>query len=69
MTGRAFAELLLRTKKVLVIPGEWFGPSREAYVRLSYAADDGRLREGLTRLADLVQQIRGDAPPSGRRVA
>jgi aspartate/methionine/tyrosine aminotransferase len=69
LTGRAFAELLLRAKKVLVAPGELFGPSGEGYVRLSYAADDGRLREGLTRLADLVRQLQGDAPPAARRAA
>jgi aspartate/methionine/tyrosine aminotransferase len=56
LSGRAFAERLLRTKKVLVTPGDHFGPSGPGHIRLSYAADDGRLREGLTRLADLLRE-------------
>src|SRR5262249_18411680 len=43
--GRAFAEQLLGTKRVLVSPGDLFGPSGSGYVRLSYATEDGRLRE------------------------
>ena len=53
-SGRAFAEALLREKKVQVTPGDLFGPSGAGYVRLSYAADDGRVHEGLERLAEFV---------------
>lgn len=53
--GKAFAEELLRQKKVLVTPGEHFGPSGSGFVRLSYATEDGRLREGLGRLAEFVR--------------
>ncbi|MCI0464286.1 MAG: pyridoxal phosphate-dependent aminotransferase [Gemmataceae bacterium] len=67
LTGRAFAEQFGRAKKVLVTPGEMFGPSGEGYVRLSYATDDGRLREGLTRLADFVRQFQG--APAAQRAA
>ena len=56
LSGRAFAERLLRSKKVRVTPGEYFGPSGSKHIRLSYAADDGRLREGLARLADFMRE-------------
>jgi aspartate/methionine/tyrosine aminotransferase len=56
--GRGFAEQLLHAKRVLVSPGAAFGPSGSGHVRLSYATEDGRLREGLSRLADFVQQRR-----------
>jgi aspartate/methionine/tyrosine aminotransferase len=56
VSGREFAEKLLRAKKVLVTPGEPFGPSGQGHVRLSYAAEDGRLREGLSRLAEFLRQ-------------
>jgi aspartate/methionine/tyrosine aminotransferase len=69
MTGRQFAERLLRAKKVLVSPGELFGPSGTRHVRLSYAADDGRLREGLTRLADFVRTLQDVAPTPTREPA
>jgi aspartate/methionine/tyrosine aminotransferase len=45
---------------VLVTPGKPFGPCGTGYVRISYAVEDGRLREGLMRLAEF---LRGrDAP-------
>ena len=58
--GRTFANRLAREKKVLLTPGKPFGPSGVGCVRLSYAVEDGRLREGLMRLAEF---LRGrDAP-------
>jgi aspartate/methionine/tyrosine aminotransferase len=69
LDGRAFAEQLLRAKNVLVSPGCHFGPSGSGHVRLSYAAEDGRLREGLSRLADFVQGLRAPAGSKTRRAA
>ena len=56
-TGRQFAEELLNQKRVLLTPGEPFGPSGKQYVRLSFAAEDGRLREGLARIADFLRSL------------
>lgn len=60
LTGRAFAERLLKEQRVLVGPGCAFGSGGESFVRISFAAEDGRLREGLSRMASLVRSIRGD---------
>ena len=72
LTGRAFAEQLLAAKKVLVAPGGAFGPSGPGYVRLSYAAEDGRLREGLGRLAEFLRERQWGATnrtkPAARKV-
>lgn len=57
LDGRSFAERLLRERKVLVTPGEFFGPGGSGYIRLSYAAEDGRLREGLSRIGELVRDM------------
>jgi aspartate/methionine/tyrosine aminotransferase len=65
-SGRSFAEALLREKKVLVTPGDLFGPSGAGYVRLSYAADDGRVHEGLDRLAEFIEGAQGPALPLRR---
>lgn len=54
MTGRQVAERLLATHGVRILPGDIFGPSGRAYVRLSYAGEDGRLQEGLARLSAFV---------------
>jgi aspartate/methionine/tyrosine aminotransferase len=55
LSGRACTERLRRDHKVLVWPGEFFGPSGTDFIRLSFAGEDGRLREGLARVAELVR--------------
>jgi aspartate/methionine/tyrosine aminotransferase len=67
--GRAFADDLLRGRNVLLTPGDLFGPSGAGYVRLSYAAEDGRLREGLSRLAEFVAGLHGPPVAAARRAA
>jgi len=52
--GHAFSEQLLGEKKVVVTPGEPFGPSGSGFVRVSVCGDEGRLLEGLTRLAEML---------------
>ncbi len=62
--GRTFAERLLKEEQVLVGPGVAFGPSGHDYIRVSFATDDGRLREGLARMAAFVQRLRNPSPPT-----
>ncbi len=57
--GRSFAERFFRDFNVLVGPGHVYGPGGSGHIRVSFAADDGRLREGLARLARFVNDIRG----------
>lgn len=59
ISGRRFAEGLLRDFKVRVTPGDLFGPSGAGYVRISCAVEDGRLQEGLNRLADYLHALSG----------
>ena len=58
-SGRAFAEQLLKDHRVVVGPGDVFGPSGTSFVRISFAAEDGRLREGLSRLAMFMAGLSG----------
>jgi aspartate/methionine/tyrosine aminotransferase len=69
LTGREFAERLLRTKKVVVWPGDYFGPSGTDYVRISYLEEDGRLRRGLSLLGDFIGELRSDGKPKASRAA
>src|SRR5262249_18566602 len=59
LSGRTFAEELRQAKRVLVTPGSVYGPSGAGFVRLSYATEDGRLREGLSRIAEFVRELNG----------
>jgi aspartate/methionine/tyrosine aminotransferase len=58
LTRPAFYDRFHGDKNVLVSPGEAFGPSGEDHIRLSYATEDGRLREGLSRLGEFVRGLR-----------
>lgn len=62
LDGRTFADQLLKEQRVLVRPGYTFGPSGAGHVRISFAADEGRLREGLARLAAFVNRLRNPEP-------
>ena len=50
-----FADQLLETKKVAVVPGEGFGAP--GYMRLSYATSDAVITEGLERLSDFCKKL------------
>jgi len=67
-TGRAFTERLLEDKRVQLTPGDLFGPSGLGYVRLSFAGNEGRLREGLSRLAEFLHEI-GPLPQHEKKAA
>ena len=58
LDGRVFAERLFREERVQVGPGIAFGPSGTGHVRVGFACDDGRLREGLTRMAAFIDRVR-----------
>jgi len=62
LTGAQFAEQLLRLKKVQVWPGHHCGPSGSRHMRISFAAEDGRLRQGLARLGEFVRQLQAAGP-------
>jgi aspartate/methionine/tyrosine aminotransferase len=68
LTGRQFADRLLAEQKVVVGPGDLFGPSGTDYVRVSVAADDGRVREGLARTAAFAATVTGKSTVTAARV-
>ena len=40
-----------------VVPGSGFGEAGEGYVRMTYAADEERISEGVKRMAAYVEKI------------
>jgi aspartate/methionine/tyrosine aminotransferase len=53
-----FAKYLVKQHRVSLIPGSIFGKNGEGYLRLSFAASEGELREGLARIQAGVQALR-----------
>jgi aspartate/methionine/tyrosine aminotransferase len=52
------ARRLLQEARVAVAPGRTFGPSGDAYVRVSLAPTAAEIREGLTRLSSFMEKLR-----------
>ncbi len=52
------ARFLVREHKVALVPGSIFGDKGEGYLRLSFAASEAQLKEGLARIEAGVQAIR-----------
>lgn len=56
LSSMQFAEQLLLSEKVAVVPGDAFGSSGEGFIRCSYASSIGNLTEALNRIGRFVQQ-------------
>ena len=59
LDSREFAFRLLRERHVGVAPGTAFGRLAPGAVRISLASSDQDLREGVGRLSELVQELKG----------
>ncbi len=57
MSSEKFAEELLRSEKVAVVPGSAFGACGEGFVRISYAYSLKALKEALGRVARFVRKL------------
>lgn len=61
MTSDEFANQLLQSKKVAIVPGTAFGACGEGFLRISYAYSIDSLREALDRMAEFVAELRNNA--------
>ena len=57
-TSDEFANQLLKSKKVAVVPGTAFGASGEGFVRISYAYSIDNLRIALDRIEQFITELR-----------
>lgn len=59
LTGNSveFVGRMLDETRVCIVPGIGFGEAGEGWARMTFAADESTIVEGLTRIADFVQQI------------
>ncbi len=57
LTSLQFAEQLLQSEKVALVPGDAFGDSGEGYVRCSYATSTVNIKEALKRIERFVTPL------------
>lgn len=60
MTSDEFANRLLQTKKVAVVPGTAFGHSGEGFLRISYAYSLEDLKVALERVEEFITELRAE---------
>jgi aminotransferase len=58
LDGAEFSRQLVETSGVAVVPGGGFGKYSKGFTRLSYAIDDQRLDEALSRIERFVKSRR-----------
>lgn len=59
LTGEEFAEKLLRSQRVAVVPGSAFGECGENHIRCSYATGMTQLTEAMDRIDAFLKELRG----------
>ncbi len=52
-----FAYKLLEKKQVAVVPGITYGQACEGYVRVAYTISEDRIREGIERIREFVEEL------------
>ncbi len=57
MSSEDFATHLLKEAHVAVTPGGAFGPCGERHFRLSYAASEEHIKEGMARIDDAIRRL------------
>ncbi|WP_226038478.1 aminotransferase [Aquibacillus saliphilus] len=57
LSSEEFAEQLLKTERVAVVPGSVFGATGEGYIRCSYAASLKQLDEAMKRIKSFIDQL------------
>jgi len=57
LTSLKFAEELLKSALVAVVPGDAFGASGEGFIRCSYAASAASLAEALDRIGRFLDRL------------
>ena len=59
LTGEHFAEKLLYSKRVAVVPGSAFGRSGRDFVRISYAYSIEMIKKALDRIEEFLRELSG----------
>lgn len=57
LTSEEFAEKLIKSKRVAVVPGNAFGDCGEGFIRVSYCYSIGNIKEAIKRIGEFVKEL------------
>lgn len=60
LTSEEFAEKLIKSKRVAVVPGDAFGECGEGFIRVSYCYSIDNLKEAISRIGEFVKELRNE---------
>lgn len=60
LTSEEFAERLIKSKRVAVVPGDAFGDCGEGYIRVSYCYSIDNIKEAISRIGEFVKELKNE---------
>lgn len=60
LSSEEFAERLIKSKRVAVVPGNAFGDSGEGYIRASYCYSIDNIKEAIRRIGEFVKELENE---------
>ncbi len=60
LSSEEFAEKLIKSKRVAVVPGNAFGDCGEGYIRVSYCYSIDNIREAIARIGEFVEELKNE---------
>jgi aminotransferase len=60
LSSEEFAERLIKSKRVAVVPGNAFGDSGEGYIRVSYCYSIDNIKEAISRIGEFVKELKNE---------
>ncbi|MGN0458290.1 MAG: aminotransferase class I/II-fold pyridoxal phosphate-dependent enzyme [Eubacterium sp.] len=60
LSSEEFAERLIQSKRVAVVPGNAFGYCGEGYVRISYCYSIDNIKEAINRIEEFIKELKNE---------
>ena len=60
LTSEKFAERLIKSKRVAVVPGDAFGECGEGYIRVSYCYSIENIKEAIRLIGEFVEELKNE---------
>lgn len=60
LSSEEFAEKLIHSKRVAVVPGNAFGDCGEGYIRISYCYSIDNIKEAISRIEEFIKELKNE---------